>query len=244
MKEGDPPKLHNLARSERQRDAVEVENPQPRVGVSIQEIMTPWKRRGELPDVKTYRVDVPVRSDAVNLGYFHTDQQGSAFVWKGKIDFANLEQIALPELSDKISAGQHRLNLEAKRTRAATVASFILTNNELVEFDLKDQEQYIRYRKTLANPHNISFARYDVTDRSEDAALSYSFTAANEDEAEIGVRIPHGQEWTEQVVSWIVATHADDPPTFVSSDVLKSAAEKLTSIAHIAQPDEVPDRFG
>lgn len=136
-----------------------------------------------------------------------TDPEGYSLAWDGKIDFTQLERLAINDLSAIISGGTDRLKAGDPRTLAATTASFMLAQG-LVEFELKDSEQYARYREILQSSDKIIFARYDINN-------TYSFTAdnpqfiSNEDKPEVAVRLPSARRWPVEIIGWVAEHHIE-----------------------------------
>jgi hypothetical protein len=147
------------------------------------------------------------------FGYFFVDNKASTLVWNGTLDFADLNHTALQEIPYQI----HGEEVDSSEVLKSATASFILSSNEVVVYELKSFSYQIDYERALESSNQILFARYDVRG-GLGLPFDYSFTAENSfslnsDDGELAIRLPNPQRqtrtlWTPALLEWIIRHHS------------------------------------
>lgn len=154
-------------------------------------------------------------SNQDSFGFLYENSQHYTLAWNGKLRFSELDKIVLRQMPVMLGFG----NLEQLKNKIDVFVEFIITEPEIdfIELQLfKDGrlqfENSKRYTAILRHPLRISFARYDVSIKSN--PFEFSFTAENPENechhdsfTEIAIRQPLENEASPSLIRWIMRNH-------------------------------------
>lgn len=152
----------------------------------------------------TYRLEL-----GIPFGCMHVSPVVFTLTWPGSLDFKQLDDELLGRLSRRVAGVQ----VPRERLYDATVASFMVAE-DIVTYRLNDLRDLEQYNGLLAQPTEISFARYDIGAEREEPMFAYSVTAENQQflpnrQAEIAIQLPRKQRFSEELCKWVLRHHID-----------------------------------
>jgi len=140
-----------------------------------------------------------------------------SLMWDGNLDFSNVEDVAIHEVSGILGCGKFDLkrNLWYARRTLLTHKDYVLFNNELIEDYISCcKDSFLNKKMTKGAAPFSSFIRYDVSVvNKKDNLLIYSLTAENpvysDEPCEVAILQPTRQGFNRGLLEFMIKTHND-----------------------------------
>jgi hypothetical protein len=169
------------------------------------------------------------------FGGFFVDRGGATLAWpSADVDFATIETDALSSLPGRLDIGTVRLP-PGGDDGPWTAAWIVTADGGSQRYLLQNGDDFTAYRRLMAEPGRVTFARFDVAYPPDFEPLLYSFTAQrvarDTRPGSMGLRLTDGRAWTrEPLVDWVLQQHTGDRQAFAALDyagVLANVLGKL-----------------
>lgn len=145
------------------------------------------------------------------LARFFVMPTGCTLAWDGVVDFSKIDNMALVDLSSRLSVAKWRFS--SHYLHDATKVALLITGekDQLLRLTLASIDDYAVYRKALARL-SVTFVRYEVD--LGISSLRYVFTAENPEfstrhQPELALMLPKDQFWPMTLLNWILDHHVE-----------------------------------
>jgi len=148
-----------------------------------------------------------LRVGDIDFGYLYLTADNYTLAWDGSLDFEYLDETARYYLYKQLDATKTIFSFSLERY---TTEASLIVSGELKKFQFAHVKQPEEYRQVLADPNQISFARYDF--KLESLPHTYSFTAENpactpQKDREMAILLPRSLPLTKSTLRWVVGNH-------------------------------------